>query len=231
MFNPVYQVLKKARPLWGDQGGITGLETAIVLIAFVVVSSVFAFAALSTGLFTTDRAKETIHAGLSQARSTMEMRGSILAEASTGTTGAVVRLRFQIANAAAGEPIDMTPGRTVIKYTDVNQTCNFDNSNEFTTAVVGTGDSDTLLESGEVFEVIIPPTTGNYGGSTPATALTEMLQANTTGVNGAACVSAVTGTQLGTATQFTLEIIPPKGATLYIQRTTPISFQSLESLN
>ena len=33
-----------------DQKGITGLETAIVLIAFVVVASVFAFAVLSTGL-------------------------------------------------------------------------------------------------------------------------------------------------------------------------------------
>ena len=42
--------------------GITGLETAIVLIAFVVVSSVFSFAALPTGLFSTDKAKETIAA-------------------------------------------------------------------------------------------------------------------------------------------------------------------------
>ena len=40
-----------------DEQGITGLETAIVLIAFVVVSSVFAFAALSTGLFSSDKAK------------------------------------------------------------------------------------------------------------------------------------------------------------------------------
>jgi flagellin-like protein len=31
-----------------NQQGITGLETAIVLIAFVVVASVFAFAVLST---------------------------------------------------------------------------------------------------------------------------------------------------------------------------------------
>lgn len=49
-----------------DQRGITGLETAIVLIAFVVVSSVFAFAALSTGLFSSDKAKETIQAGLAE---------------------------------------------------------------------------------------------------------------------------------------------------------------------
>ena len=34
-----------------------------MLIAFVVVSSVFAFAALSTGLFTSDKSKETINAG------------------------------------------------------------------------------------------------------------------------------------------------------------------------
>ncbi len=53
--------------LASDQRGITGLETAIVLIAFVVVSSVFAFAALSTGLFANDKANETHTAGLAEA--------------------------------------------------------------------------------------------------------------------------------------------------------------------
>ena len=62
-----------------SQSGITGLETAIVLIAFVVVSSVFAFAALSTGLFSSDKSKETIAAGLSEARGTVEVRGSVVA--------------------------------------------------------------------------------------------------------------------------------------------------------
>ena len=63
-----------------SQSGITGLETAIVLIAFVVVSSVFAFAALSTGLFSSDKSKETIAAGLSEARGTVEVRGSVVAK-------------------------------------------------------------------------------------------------------------------------------------------------------
>ena len=44
-------LLGLGKHLLREQRGITGLETAIVLIAFVVVSSVFAFAALSTGLF------------------------------------------------------------------------------------------------------------------------------------------------------------------------------------
>ena len=42
---------------WQDERGITGLETAIVLIAFVVVAAVFAFTVLTTGLFATEKAK------------------------------------------------------------------------------------------------------------------------------------------------------------------------------
>ena len=66
-----------------DSRDITGLETAIVLIAFVVVSSVFAFAALSTGLFSSDKSKETINAGLEEASGTLEVRGSVYAKGLT----------------------------------------------------------------------------------------------------------------------------------------------------
>ena len=54
-----------------SQRGITGLETAIILIAFVVVASVFAFTALSTGIFTSERSKETIFAGIEETKSTL----------------------------------------------------------------------------------------------------------------------------------------------------------------
>jgi flagellin FlaB len=47
-----------------NEQGVTGLETAIILIAFVVVASVFAFTVLSTGIFSAERGKETAHAGL-----------------------------------------------------------------------------------------------------------------------------------------------------------------------
>ena len=47
-----------------DQRGVTGLETAIILIAFVVVASVFAFTVLSTGIFSVAKGKETSHSGL-----------------------------------------------------------------------------------------------------------------------------------------------------------------------
>ncbi|MCH7801119.1 MAG: hypothetical protein IIC24_06195, partial [Chloroflexi bacterium] len=71
-------LIRPVKSLANDQQGVTGLETAIILIAFVVVASVFAFTVLSTGIFSAERGKETIHAGLSQARSSVELKGSIV---------------------------------------------------------------------------------------------------------------------------------------------------------
>ena len=101
-----------------DQKGITGLETAIILIAFVVVASVFAFTVLSTGLFSAERGKETVHAGLEEARGSPVVKGSLIAYRSaidddgTGTvvtTNGITRVRMVLTNATSGEPVDLTP--------------------------------------------------------------------------------------------------------------------------
>jgi len=199
MKNLISKLTNQSNPLVRDQRGITGLETAIVLIAFVVVSSVFAFAALSTGLFTTDKAKETIYAGLSEARSTMELKGSVIANVTVaGSGGEVKELVFQVANAAAGEAIDLSQGNTIIRYTDYRQSANLNTATEFSISDIGTGDGDDMLERGEVFEIKI---------------LNMDTQSNTD-----------LNFDLLVDTQFTLEVIPPKGAVLYIQRITPVSF-------
>ena len=91
--------------LFVDHQGITGLETAIVLIAFVVVSSVFAFAVLTTGLYSNERANETIQSGLAESRGSMELKGSVILTSSvSGTAGTVSDIAFQVSNAAGGEP-------------------------------------------------------------------------------------------------------------------------------
>ncbi len=206
MKNLISKFINPSNLLFRDQRGITGLETAIVLIAFVVVSSAFAFAALSTGLFTTDKAKETIHAGLSEARGTMELKGSVIADATVaGTAGVVEQLVFHVANAAAGEAIDLSQGNTLIRYTDKGQSETLDTATEFSVSDNGTGDGDDLLERGEVFEIKI---------------LNMDDQANTD-----------LTTDLGVDTKFTLEVIPPKGAVLFIQRVTPISFDKFTLLD
>jgi flagellin-like protein len=42
------------RKLHGNQKGITGLETAIIMISFVIVASVFAYVVISAGLYSTE---------------------------------------------------------------------------------------------------------------------------------------------------------------------------------
>ena len=76
----VWETLKAPGPrLRSSERGVTGLETAIILIAFVVVASVFAFTVLSTGIFSAERGKETVFAALRQARDSVELKGSIIA--------------------------------------------------------------------------------------------------------------------------------------------------------
>ncbi len=196
--------LDQTPKLASDQRGITGLETAIVLIAFVVVSSVFAFAALSTGLFSSDKAKETHTAGLAESRGTLELKGSVVAKVSgtTGATGVVTSIEFQISNAAAGEAIDMTPGNTIIKYSDKTQTVNLNSSTEFSASnIAAFGDTDSLLEIGELFQITLLNLTSNLA------------------------------TDLGTNTDFTIEMIPSGGAVLFIGRRTPVSLEASNTLD
>lgn len=51
---------------WSDDAGFTGLEGAIILIAFVTIASVFSFVVLSSGFFATDTAQKVIYTGVEQ---------------------------------------------------------------------------------------------------------------------------------------------------------------------
>ena len=173
----------------GADHGITGLETAIVLIAFVVVAAVFAFVVLSTGLFSSERSKETVYAGLAKTRGTMELTGGVIAT-SNGT--ALTRITFDVTLAAGGDSVNLDPlapsNRTVISYIDNAFTLN----DVIYTAAAITGNTDALLEQGEMIEVVI-----------------DMTQD--------------AGMAVGANRTFTLEVKPPSGSFMVLQRTTPAS--------
>lgn len=156
------KLIRLAKRAAREDQGITGLETAIILIAFVVVATVFAFVVLSTGLFSSERGKEAVYAGLQKTRGSLELRGSVIAN-TDGTN--VTTLVFDLANAAAGEPVNLDPAATsnkmVIDYRDSTQnivdipwTVNF-----------LVGDADNLLEEGELAEVTLDVTGEALGGN------------------------------------------------------------------
>ncbi|MFC2027367.1 hypothetical protein ACFLU3_01635, partial [Chloroflexota bacterium] len=88
-----------------------GLETAIIIIAFIVVASVFAYTVLSAGLFSAQKADETVHSGVSQSQATSELRGSVLAYKGTANSDdCITKVSFTVGNALLdGKAVDLTP--------------------------------------------------------------------------------------------------------------------------
>ena len=107
-----------------EQRGVTGLETAIILIAFVVVASVFAFTVPSTGIFSSERGKETVFAGLQEARGTIEPKGSVVANGLTKDTLSLANAVWTAATASTTATLDTTDKKEGTGSADllVNQT-------------------------------------------------------------------------------------------------------------
>jgi len=185
-----------------DERGITGLETAIILIAFVVVASVFAYTVLSAGIFSSQKGQEAVYAGLSEARATMEIKGSMFAYGNT-TSGNVTAVSFTLTNAMKGQAIDLTPNLggnesvTIISYTDKNQHVS---NLLWDVKFIGKNNGDPLLEQDEQAVITVNLETG----------LT---------------ISPVT------YDTFTIEVKPVKGASLILNRTFPARIDPVMDLH
>ena len=180
------RILKRGR---NEEEGITGLETAIILIAFVIVASVFAYVVLSAGLFSSQKAKEAVNAGIQSTMATVEVRGNIVVQM---VAGEVTEIYFCVGLPAAGSPVDFTPssGNTstlIISYSDAD---NMLPSVNWTLQKLSTINSDNLLDPNELFQVtVVIPSSGNVS--------------------------------IGAYDRFALEVKPPGGAVLPVERTIP----------
>jgi flagellin FlaB len=195
-------IMRAFRKLHRHEEGLTGLETAIILIAFVTVAAVFGYAVLSAGIFSADKAKGTIYQGMEEAKSSMELKGSVIATSAAGTE--VSTVEFVVSNAIGEYPIDLSPqgdanNVTVISYADENQYV--EEIEGWTITQLASADTDNLLEIGEQFLVTIPVDSTDV--------LTTALVENTV---------------------FTLEIKPPHGATIVVSRRTPAELDSVMDL-
>ncbi len=93
------------RNLHLGQRGITGLETAIILIAFVTVSSVLAYGILTAGIFSAEEGKQTVYSGLEQAQTTMEISGSVLGLSPNQSR--LEQVQFNVGLAIPNQKLDM----------------------------------------------------------------------------------------------------------------------------
>ena len=96
----------------------SGIEAAIVLIAFVVVASVFSYVMLGAGFFTTQKSQQIAHSEVTQTTSTIAIRGDVIGLDSFHG-GNVSIVEFDIGLAEGGSPVDIS--RIRMSFSTPNQ--------------------------------------------------------------------------------------------------------------
>jgi len=182
----------------------TGLEAAIVLIAFVVVAAVFSYVMLGAGFFTTQKSQEVVHTGVEQASSSVELIGTVFGYNNTASD-ALAYVTFTLGSTAGGTGVDMekilityrdnATSKTIAKVADLTT----DNAaaGSWNVSLQQNADADLLLETGEQFTVVV---------GVPA---------------GASAVA---------NNEFTIEVKPSAGAVLPIFRTVPAQIDQVNKL-
>jgi flagellin FlaB len=217
--------------------GITGLETAIILIAFVVVASVLAFTVMSTGVFSAERGKETIYSGLRTVKSTVKPVGSLIAfRGKIGSSNAVYKFSLLIENPSDGDPIDLTP-----PYTSNNTGTDPDSSSSANTTLLSYHDAvqnlpevpwtshifgvgtDNILDPGEKAEVVVWLLNRNTATEQDQSDSAAYMSAGTGGITSS-------GTLVNENDTFTITLRPSIGTTVTWARTLPSKFDPVMSL-
>ena len=196
----ISKIKNALKTLQRGERGITGMETAIILIAFVVVASVFAYTVLSAGMFSSQSSQEAVYSGLEESRSPLSLHGFVVGKTNAAATD-LDYLIFSVQNALDGEGIDMTgtSGGNNVVVIDYHSSTEVEEGLTFTATQVGWGDSDSILEPGEVFEVTVT-----------LTAITETIDEYDT---------------------FTVELKPPRGSVLKLERTIPSNMDKVMILH
>jgi len=132
---------------------MTGLETAIILIAFVTVALVLAYSVLSAGIFSAERGEAIVYAGLRQAQSTLEVKGSMIGITTDNTS--LSSIEFFLGLTIPDERLDKNA--IVFNYFDSTNTTEGITPTSFT---LGAGSIErgaaNFIENDELFRVILP---------------------------------------------------------------------------
>jgi len=229
-----------------DERGITGLETAIILISFIVVASVFSYTVLTAGVFASQKSSESVNAAVEEVRSSVALKGNTIAykgsvdiDGNTATSDgvdAVVKIDVTLAVELAGVPNDVTPkyqlnstnlsleasGSTktlVVNFLDQTQLIK---DVAWTVAFSGANDADFSLEPTEKAILTVWLVEYDYDN-------TAGLYYNLGGGTDDPYLD-TQATLLGNFDPFTLEISPVQGAQLTIEKVVPQSLNAIMNL-
>lgn len=177
-----------------DEDAFTGLEAAIVLVAFIVVAAVFAYVMLGAGFATTEKSQATVHTAIGQATSGIQPAGQISMQADSTGNG-VQKLSFFLQLAAAGTGTDM--GTVAYTLTTPQKTQTYSSNDvDYTWVKEASG------------------TGSNHGTHTGVLNPREMVLVTIT-------TTAFSSTDMGLNTKFIVEVKPSNAAAVTLTGTVP----------
>lgn len=140
----------------------TGLEAAIVLIAFVVVAAVFSYVVLGAGFFTTQKSQEVVYSSVEQASSSIEILGDVYGLADDPASD-INTLQFTLGLTSGGTAVDFdkvvmtystaTYGPTILNGSLNDMVAGGWNITNVSNRVELPSNPDKLLESNEQFVI------------------------------------------------------------------------------
>jgi flagellin FlaB len=201
-----------------NEEAFTGLEAAIVLIAFVVVAAVFSYVMLGAGFFTSQKSQEVVHTSVAQASSSVEIVGNVIGNGDT-TNHNITSVDFTIGTTAGGGSFDLNT--VVITYRD-NGTYFSIPAN--TTSITAAGVNETTPQSNEwavIKYLNSQDDTSVYDGDVLVESGEQVvLEVNISGTTAKAIPN----------NQFSIELRPAVGAPLLIQKTVPPQIDAVNIL-
>jgi archaeal flagellin FlaB len=137
--------------------GVIGVESAIVMIAFVIVAAALAFVVLNMGFSTTQQAKTSIGTSLDEASTALEISGKV-----TGS-GDVSAANLEVLSI----PIKVAPGSGGVNLDDATATVKFSSNTVQFDNIYGSNCSLTSTTYTKVIEAVQAAVTSGCIDSNP----------------------------------------------------------------
>ncbi|WP_371503797.1 archaellin/type IV pilin N-terminal domain-containing protein [Nitrosopumilus adriaticus] len=223
--------------------GVIGVESAIVMIAFVIVAAALAFVVLNMGFTTSQKAKTSIISGLGEASSSMQVAGKVIGSGyKNAATPVLNATAFPIKVSSGGDNINLEALTTAVKY--ASNTLDYGDiyvgtlTGEFKSLSSAAAQANTDTDSGNESFSDIDDDPFAVGGDAPSNTrafiyFTQEVTSNDILEQGETAVLAIiyaSADRPQALDKIKAEIITPTGAALTVERQVPTITTSVVDL-
>jgi flagellin FlaB len=217
--------IKTLRRFARNKKAISGLETAIVLIAFVIVASAFAYAVLNMGFLATQKSQQVVLGGLQAASSALVIDGPVYGYSTApGPNGNMTSVIFWLKTASSATSVDLNVNKTTIGWENPRGVWPNIYSNVQLAYTVGsttyTAEASTTIitwEVGSGYQLVA-------GQKVRVTI--DLSKLTATGITG----GPPTAGEIQKNEEFKIVIKPPAGSVLEIDRVAPAAINTVNDL-